>query len=295
MNYRTLFIIILLSIISSAKAAEVEIDVKDLARNTTFFLSENSVLHKIPESGVVKMTVENLPTLIRITSIEKSKVKTLHTLWLTGDFLTITGNIYETIVVLPEKNGVLLPADSEKDWKQMKVFEDPQFIPSRPFLVYLAGKLKYQDPENLEMVLQKTQDSDFEFWASRKIASFLDNLMDVGYDPFTKRFDNFTATNAAGEKETFYRPEDGYLLIDFASTSCRPCLTAIDQLVVLKEKYKDKLQIVSVWNDDDQDTWLNAAKSQKDKITWTNLRDDSKAIFYKFGITVFPTYLLIDQ
>jgi hypothetical protein len=58
-------------------AIEVTIDASMLEGKSSIYISESSVAHRIPDSGVAILHIENLPTLIELKSINKGKVTTL--------------------------------------------------------------------------------------------------------------------------------------------------------------------------------------------------------------------------
>jgi len=290
--------ILIFSFLSNAlllQANEVEIDLRNLEERSSVFVTDMSELSSIPESGVLKIKVENLPSLIKIVSIVKSKVVTHKTIWLTGNILKINGSIADNTVELSSTEaGKILADDIENEWHKIDLDKNPEYISSKPFLVYIANKLQFQKTDYLNKLVEKFSENELDFWAGAKIITYLENLENIGFNPLKNQFEHIAAINKNGEKEVYNRIQGSFLLIDFSSSGCRPCLEDIDELVRLKDDFSSDLEILSIWDDRKQDSWLNTAKKQKDKIVWTSLRDESLAIFEKFEINSFPTYLLID-
>ena len=283
--------------ILALQATEIQIDVSQLKRDSPIFLVESGVqLNRIPESGILKINIENLPTLIKFVSLKKSKIVTHQVIWLTGTALKIKGSIDDNkIELFPNDIAEQLDFDIENKWKQVDVANKKGYTVSKPFLVYLLNNLKFQETEHVKAIVEKIPENERSFWATTRIVKYLNDLESIGFDPSKKEFKrNITATNKKGEQQLFEKPNNKFLLIDFSSSSCRPCLEDIDKLVALNKDFRDKLEILSVWDDPKQETWLSIAKKQKDKITWVSLRDDSQAIFERFKINVYPTYVLID-
>jgi glutathione peroxidase-family protein len=143
------------------------------------------------------------------------------------------------------------------------------------------------------MLGSRITEADDNFWAVEKIKTHLTVLDNMGYDAKDELFQYLTASDENGESVDYRQTENKYLLIDFSSSGCRPCLIDIDKLVTLHDDFKDELEILSIWDDPKLEAWLSIGKEQKDKIMWTSLRDDSRAVFKTFDIDVYPTYLLI--
>lgn len=295
MRIKTLIILSFLLNVLTLRGNEVEIDARNLESSTPIFVLEVDVMNQIPESGILELNIENLPTIIRLGSLAGHKIVIHKTIWLTGNTLKISGSIDDNTVKLSSNEmGEILADDIEEEWKRVDIDKNPEYISSKPFLVYLANNLKSQKTKYLKNVVKKFTDKARDFWAAVKIITYLDNLESIGFDSSTNQFEYLTAMNKKGEKQTYERPNDKFLLIDYTSTGCRSCLEDIDKLVKLHEDFGNNLEILSVWDDAKQKLWLNIAKEQKNKIVWTSLRDDSRAIFKKFNINVYPTYLLID-
>ncbi|MEO0898022.1 MAG: TlpA disulfide reductase family protein [Bacteroidota bacterium] len=85
-----------------------------------------------------------------------------------------------------------------------------------------------------------------------------------------------------------------YMLLDFWSLGCYPCILAAPELREMQSKYADKLSIVGVSMDTKKNMWEEA--TERDSVTWTNL-SDMKGTFggagVAYGISGFPTYILI--
>lgn len=87
-----------------------------------------------------------------------------------------------------------------------------------------------------------------------------------------------------------------YILLDFWSMGCYPCVMSIPEMRKLSAKYQNDLVVIGVNMETKKKFWVEASK--KDSITWINL-SDGKGTFggasYIYGINGFPTYILINQ
>lgn len=88
---------------------------------------------------------------------------------------------------------------------------------------------------------------------------------------------------------------DKYILLDFWSMACYPCLLSAPEMREVSVKYKNELNIIGINLDSRKNFWEEATK--RDSITWINL-SDGKGVFggayHTYGINGFPTYILID-
>lgn len=86
-----------------------------------------------------------------------------------------------------------------------------------------------------------------------------------------------------------------YILLDFWSLACYPCILAAPELREINETYKTVLNIIGLSMDVNLKMWKDATK--RDSVTWINL-SDGKGTYagapVLYGINGFPTYILIN-
>ena len=83
-----------------------------------------------------------------------------------------------------------------------------------------------------------------------------------------------------------------YLLLDFWSAGCGPCIMAIPEMKEISDMYRDTLIVVSI-SSDPKDIWKQT--SEEKDITWVNLNDfkGDNGIKLRYGVTGIPHYVLI--
>ena len=87
-----------------------------------------------------------------------------------------------------------------------------------------------------------------------------------------------------------------YILLDFWSLACYPCILAAPELRQINEIFKDNLAIVGISMDVSSKLWTEATK--RDSITWNNLSDGKGSYAGAsslYRISGMPTYILINQ
>ena len=95
-----------------------------------------------------------------------------------------------------------------------------------------------------------------------------------------------------GNKHCIAELKGKYILIDFWSSGCGPCIMAIPEMEVLATTYKEKLNIVSICIDN-KDTWKIA--SEKHRMSWNNWNDlkGQSGIYAQYDQGGIPNYTLI--
>ena len=85
------------------------------------------------------------------------------------------------------------------------------------------------------------------------------------------------------------------LLIDFWGTWCGPCKAAMPRLREIEENYADKINVLSVLEDSPENIELANQILDENGLTGERLARQNEALTRYFGVTAFPTYILIDN
>ena len=82
-----------------------------------------------------------------------------------------------------------------------------------------------------------------------------------------------------------------YVLLDFWSFGCGPCLLSLPELKAASESYRDRLTVISITSDP-KDLWQTA--SEEHGITWVNLNaSDDPAVSARYGVNGIPHQVII--
>lgn len=252
-------------------------------------------IQNVGNDTIYKVEVENLPSIIAIRVRDKWKFTVVKLIWAESDYIKISGSLNSTATLRLE------PESAEQDIAN-RLLNDVseqeevkgELALTKPYMAYLSHLKYYMDIEHIKEVVSKCPKSMKGFWAVENLQNYLSDIENVGYSKGEKYFRGITAQDKEKIIVSYKQSPQKFVLLDFASSFCTPCISDIEKLANYDTLYSEKLDIVSVWNDQKFDLWINTAKEQKEKITWTSLFDRNGAIHKAFDIKILPTYYLFD-
>ncbi len=87
--------------------------------------------------------------------------------------------------------------------------------------------------------------------------------------------------------------EGRYLLLDFWSQGCAPCLESLPELAVVADAYRDKLAIVSI-SESPEASWKKFVREKKlGGNQWNELRNGRTGLSARYQVKGIPHYVLI--
>ena len=97
----------------------------------------------------------------------------------------------------------------------------------------------------------------------------------------------------AGKQHKLADYKGKYLLLDFWSVGCGPCLEAMPELKTIADSLRSTLTVISLNIDIKRSVWKKY--SEKEKITWVNLNDDwgLAGLAARYGVNDIPHYVMI--
>lgn len=101
------------------------------------------------------------------------------------------------------------------------------------------------------------------------------------------------ATDQHGNTFRLSEVSEPYILLDFSSCYCGPCIMAAKEIAAIREKYTDKVAFINYSCDDTEGDWRKAV--ERDSITWPSLFDGTGSTgktCLKYNISGYPTFFL---
>jgi peroxiredoxin len=105
---------------------------------------------------------------------------------------------------------------------------------------------------------------------------------------------DFSIVASNGRTLTLESLRGKVVLLDFWDTSCPPCARALPSLKKLQQTHgADSLVIVSISSDESEQAWRTF--TEKNGMNWPQYRDRDGTFQESFGITMVPSYVLLDR
>jgi len=109
------------------------------------------------------------------------------------------------------------------------------------------------------------------------------------------KVEDFKLPDKDGELVSVINTSNKKKLIGFFSSGCSYSIASISLLEQLSKLNKNKIEIITIWEDQTKDTWLNSDQEKKSKITWTNLWDEYGFATTYLNRTMWPTFYIINE
>ena len=84
-----------------------------------------------------------------------------------------------------------------------------------------------------------------------------------------------------------------YILLDFWSSACAPCVASIPEIKEVEEHYKNRLVVVGI-SDDDEKIWKAFVKEKELKgFQWREKQAGGNSLAIRYKVKGIPSYILI--
>lgn len=266
------------------------------------FLSNKSKLTPLKlENNRFEITIQkgSFPEDIAFVTLSGSKiVKITPKIWLDTDsiHLSIDVNKDKPIYKIDYKYkyqdvSECIELETNKK-KQMQLIKEN--ISTYPALFFLYEYHEKWDPKTIETVLGLVPKHFHSTVLYQRIKAYLEACQ-LPKPKKGKIFKPFSVISRSGKSINIESSYDKYRLFVFVSSGCYYSLASLTELSNIHKQYKDKLDIVTIWQDKDRDTWLNYETDLKKNIEWTDVWDQTQFVSEYFRISIYPSFYLVDK
>jgi hypothetical protein len=275
--------------------------IKNTNPNETVYLGLNGPLLALDLKGdgtfSIDNTLDQVPSFFYVATISKrGKIESQTPLiWFENDQIEMVmdwstkelhienfmhyQSLSETIEKADEKEGLAL------------ILKNQDAIPS----LYFAEQRKEQfATSDLETYFNSIGEESKNTIYAKKIERYLL----AKNKPSLKKgslVENFTLPNEKGEPIDVLKGNNKLQVIAIFSSGCPYSIASISLLKQLSDLNNNKINIVSIWDDETKAIWLNSYKAQKSDITWTNLWDEYGFASTYFKPTSWPTFYVLNE
>ncbi len=164
--------------------------------------------------------------------------------------------------------------------------------PNYAGLVITLTMVRNENAENLKFYVDHFK----QFEGDKRYQSIVDQYLIADRTVNGKPVPGFTYPNPQGEMVSLSDFKGKWVLLDFWYVDCHWCRKLTPHLINIYEDWKDtrNFEIISVSVDKpkDYERWLEAIEN--DGATWTQVNENTKTYPLEYGITGYPTMILID-
>lgn len=185
--------------------------------------------------------------------------------------------------------------DLQEEVKERKLALNEKLIDENPNyagLVITLPLVRTAEPARLQFYVDHFK----QFAGDRRYESIVEAWEIADRTVNGKPVPGFTFPDPSGKAISLDDFKGKWVLLDFWYVDCHWCRKLTPHLIDLYADWKDEkdFEIVSVSVDPpkDHDRWLEAIES--DGATWTQVNDSTKTYPLEFGITGYPTMILVD-
>lgn len=169
-----------------------------------------------------------------------------------------------------------------------------------PFSYFIGVSILFKNQSDFRTLikLRNTFDSQDDIIKEHYMSDLLFSTLKSKLSNKNINISNFKFLNSKDEEKVIsFSDNDDYILIDFWTTSCPPCLKDHIRLKELIQKIREKkTKLISISSDKKNriDTWKKYIIAKE--LPWVNyLEKENNSLTENLNIQIFPTYILLNK
>lgn len=161
-------------------------------------------------------------------------------------------------------------------------------------LLLYASMMKYENimpyKDEVKELYTRMSDEEKQTPAGQEITQYIYPPVTVGVGDAMVDGDLYDSAGALHHLAEF---KGNYILLDFWSSGCGPCVQSIPEMKKIVAMYKDKLVVVSI-SEDPKDNWKEYIKNKgMEGNQWNELRRGRTGLAASYQVNGIPYYVLI--
>jgi hypothetical protein len=301
---KKLFLTFILLIAFCQAKAQVAVNISGKIDNLnaaeSFYLGVEERLYPIKLSSdqtfSIDVNISQIPSTFYLSNIPKSgklKQKT-PLIWFEGDSVKIikdwTDQSFQMQGILPfQTTSEKIEALKGKD-QMAYILNNPIDFPSLYFADNQKENIDIADLERFtQLVKEEQRNSSYYKRIENYIAAKKRDEIKIG-----GKVEDFSLPSKDGKQVSVIHPNNKTTLISLFSSGCAYSVASIGILEKVADLNNDKIEIITIWDDSNQEMWLNTHKDEKEKISWTNLWDEFGFASTYLNRKMWPTFYVIN-
>lgn len=161
-------------------------------------------------------------------------------------------------------------------------------------LLLYASMMKYESimpyKDEVKELYSRMSDEEKQTPAGQEITQYIYPPVTVGVGDAMVDGDLYDGEGTLHHLAEF---KGNYILLDFWSSGCGPCIQSIPEMKKIVSMYKDKLVVVSI-SEDPKDSWKEYIKNKgMEGYQWNELRRGRTGLAASYQVNGIPYYVLI--
>jgi len=241
--------------------------------------------------------IHQFPSFIYLSKLSKGKKleRLTPSIWFESDSvkinLNLADNSFETDKLMHYQDFSEKLESLKKKERLKYLLGNPNQIPS----LYFADLDKKSIPtRNLAMFNQNIP----EYYKRHTYGKRIDNYLSAKQRaPIKKgqRIEDFHLPDKEGNQVAVIGMNNKPKLISLFASGCAYSVLSIDPLEKFSKMNDGRMDIITIWEDDSEDIWLNTNTSRKEKITWSNLWDEYGFTSAYFNRNMWPSFYVVNK
>ena len=290
---------LLLLCLSTQISAQVEVTVDISQVDTTgfnhFVYATNQGYHFLYLDKPLTIQVERLPTLIELKTSDDIMLVNSKYLWATTQEIVLKGSIRQGTLEPVTKVAGQEMADKvfAATFEELEQDATLRYTPAYALLLYRDRNIT-EIAEFKEYIKLAPEDLR-SFWVFSKLEDIVERYDNLGYNEKTEVLTGFNVLTRSGERRSYQLTNQKPLLLSLISPNCYKCDRDIERLAVLHSRYNDKIDLLTMWDDESSNTIRSLHFFDEDLIKWPNYWDEDLLLNKKLGIEKEAAHILFDK